>query len=76
MCVFPAPVGAFDRTYEGLKLPIPSPAVGRGEEHAPFDRTYEGLKLRDAERRWLEHLPFDRTYEGLKPVLHSAPPPH
>ena len=44
---------AFDRTYEGLKLP---PLTIEATPRVTFDRTYEGLKLSKGLRR-PAHLP-------------------
>ncbi|BAW01792.1 uncharacterized protein TTMY_1405 [Thermus thermophilus] len=60
----PSSSGAFDRTYEGLKLALP---VGFAKSHpSSFDRTYEGLKQPREGPGGHPQGPFDRTYEGLK----------
>ncbi len=41
----PSTLPAFDRTYEGLKLPCSGPPRLRS---GAFDRTYEGLKRDDS----------------------------
>ncbi len=59
---------AFDRTYEGLKLPLGK--VPRGHDQA-FDRTCEGLKPAFPRQGRQGPPPFDRTYEGLKQAIAS-----
>ena len=47
--------GCFDRTYEGLKLPVARRGLGA---KAGFDRTYEGLKQEAVAYEVVHRNPF------------------